>query len=47
MLDISTIIASHPNLDSNRIEFWVKQFADLLEMPEIWGDVERLLGVSQ
>ena len=43
MLDIASIIAVHPNLDSNRIALWVRQFADLLEMPELWDDVEILL----
>ncbi len=44
LLDIETIIAVQENLDPERIRFWVQQFADLLEMPEIWTDVERLLG---
>jgi hypothetical protein len=43
MLDITAVIATHPHLDSSRIAFWVQQFADLLEMPEIWHDVEELL----
>lgn len=28
---------------TERIAFWVKQFADVLEMPEVWTDVEDLL----
>ena len=43
MLDIAAIVAAHPNLDTSRIAFWVQQFADLLEMPELWGDVEKLI----
>jgi predicted nucleotidyltransferase len=43
LLDIETVIATRPQLDQDRIEFWVKQFAELLETPEIWTDVERLL----
>ena len=31
------------DLDKERIAFWVRQFAELLEMPELWTDVERLL----
>ena len=31
MVDIAAIVAAHPNLDANRIAFWVQQFADLLE----------------
>jgi hypothetical protein len=43
MLDIAAIVAAHPNVDANRVAFWVQQFADLLEMPELWGDVEKLI----
>jgi hypothetical protein len=43
MLDIAAVIAVHPHLDGNRIAFWVQQFAELLEMPELWQDVEKLL----
>lgn len=43
MLDIEAVLASQPNVDKERIAFWVQQFAELLEMPELWTDVERLL----
>lgn len=43
MLDIAAIIAAHPHIDGRRVAFWVQQFADLLEMPELWHDVEKLL----
>jgi len=43
MVDIASIIDIHPDLDSQRVAFWVQQFADLLEMPELWRDVEKLL----
>ena len=46
MLDIETVIAVQDNLDTTRIAFWVQQFADLSETPEIWTDVERLLGAA-
>lgn len=42
MLDIATIIDSHPKLDWQRIESWLQQFADLLEMPELWEDVAKM-----
>lgn len=32
-----------PGLDRARVERWVRQFADVLEMPELWEDVGRLL----
>ena len=43
MLDIKAVIAAQPHVDKERIAFWVRQFAELLEMPELWTDVERLL----
>lgn len=43
LLDIQTIIESHPDLDRRRIESWVRQFASALEMPELWTDIADLL----
>jgi len=43
LLDIEGIIQSHPDLDMDRIQDWVTQFADLLEMPELWEDIADLL----
>ncbi len=43
MTDIEAIIVSHPKLDQKRIKFWVEQFAEVLETPELWTDVARLL----
>ena len=43
MLDIESIIGAQPHLDQDRIAFWVRQFAELLETPELWTDVERIL----
>jgi predicted nucleotidyltransferase len=42
MVDIKTIIEHHSNLDWDRIQFWVEQFAEVLEMPELWQDVVNL-----
>lgn len=39
LLDIQGIIQSHPNLDKARIQGWVTQFAEFLEMPELWKDI--------
>lgn len=41
--DIRTIVDSNPDLDKKRIEKWVRAFADVLEMPEIWKDVKKIL----
>lgn len=43
ILDIQEIIKSHPKLDQERIEFWVKQFAEALESPDLWQDIKKLL----
>ena len=33
------IVAANTELDKARIEGWVRQFAEALEMPEIWDDI--------
>jgi len=43
MLDIVNLLEIYPTLDRTRIEDWVKQYAELLEMPELWNDVAKLL----
>ncbi len=43
LLDIQSLVDLHPDLDRTRIEQWVRQFADLLEMPELWTTVESIL----
>jgi hypothetical protein len=37
--DIRAVIANHPNLDRERVRHWVLEFAQTLEMPELWGDI--------
>jgi hypothetical protein len=41
--DIREVVANNPNLDHHRIERWVRDFADLLETPELWGQIEKIL----
>ncbi len=43
LLDIEAVIASQPDLDKERIRYWVMQFAEALEMPELWDDLEARL----
>lgn len=43
LLDIRAITESQPDLDTARIEYWVTQFAEALETPELWDDIVRLL----
>ena len=41
--DIRGIANNHPNLDRGRIQFWVKQFGEALEMLDLWQEIEKLL----
>jgi hypothetical protein len=43
LLDIQAVVARYPDLDRKRIQFWVQQFAEALEMPELWQGIEKLL----
>lgn len=43
LLDIQEVVTNNPNLDLSRIEYWVKSFAELLETPELWGQIEKIL----
>jgi len=39
LLDISAIISNHPDLDRERVKYWVQEFARVLETPELWDDI--------
>ena len=41
--DIQAISASHPDLDKERIRFWVEQFSEALDWPELWPEILKLL----
>jgi predicted nucleotidyltransferase len=41
--DIKTIVEKYPILDVERIKQWVIAFAEALEQPELWRQIERLL----
>ncbi len=41
--DIRAIALSHPDIDKERIRFWVEQFGDALNLPGLWADIEKLL----
>ncbi len=43
LADISGLLDAHPKLDWRRIRRWVGEFAEVLEMPEILTDLEKLL----
>jgi len=41
--DIRTLAVKYTNLDISRVERWVKDFAELLDAPELWEQVEKIL----
>ncbi len=41
--DIQIIVDKYPNLDNARVEKWVKDFAEVLEMPDLWKQIEEIL----
>lgn len=42
LIDIQTVIDAHPDLDVHRIKHWVTSFADVLETPSLWTDIEDM-----
>src|SRR5581483_8371549 len=43
LLDVRNLVALYSGLDFKRIENWVRQFADLMEGPELWNDIAPML----
>jgi hypothetical protein len=43
MADIESLLEAHPKMDLKRVRKWVKDFADVLESPDICSDLERLI----
>jgi predicted nucleotidyltransferase len=41
--DIRAIVASHPDLDKERIRLWVEKFGEALGMPGLWGEIQTFL----
>ena len=46
LADIESILSTNPKLDLARVRRWVKEFADVLEAPEIATNLERILKAS-
>ena len=44
--DIRNIAAVYPSMDLKRIKYWVSAYAELLETPELWSEIELLLKLS-
>lgn len=43
LLDIEGLLAAHSNLDLRRVRRWVRVFADALETPELYDDLQQRL----
>jgi hypothetical protein len=43
VMDVEGLLAAHPKLDVKRVRRWVRAFADTLELPEIYEDLQQRL----
>ena len=43
LVDIEAIASSYPELDKERIKYWVEQFGEALDFPELWIEIVKLL----
>jgi len=41
--DIRTLAAKYKELDFVRIKQWLQDFGEILQMPELWGEIEKFL----
>ncbi len=41
--DIRTLVDNYPALDRRRIEKWVKSFAEVLDIPNLWDEIKNIL----
>ncbi len=41
--DIQAIAANHHSLDKKRIQNWVEQFGEALDLPDLWNGIRKLL----
>ncbi|MHC1783263.1 MAG: nucleotidyl transferase AbiEii/AbiGii toxin family protein [Anaerolineaceae bacterium] len=46
LMDIQAIAGNHPNLDQKRIQDWVEQFGEALDLPDLWNEIHRLLKIN-
>lgn len=44
--DIRTIVESQARLDIARIKHWITEFARVLEMPDIYDDLKKIISKS-
>jgi len=43
LTDIQSIAVSHPDVNKERIRFWVEQFGEALDLPDLWKTISQLL----
>jgi hypothetical protein len=43
LLDVDALLAAHPKLDRERIRRWVRVFADALDSPELYEQLQQRL----
>jgi hypothetical protein len=43
LLDIEGLLSAHSDLDLRRVRRWVRVFADALETPELYDDLQQRL----
>jgi predicted nucleotidyltransferase len=41
--DIQAVAANYPGLDKERIRFWIEQFGEVLDQPNLWMDISKYL----
>lgn len=41
--DIQAIAAGHKDINRERIQYWLNQFDEALDMPGLWEEIEKLL----
>ena len=41
--DIRTLVMKYPDLDFERVRSWVRDFAETLETPQLWNEIEKIL----
>ena len=44
LLDIQAVLNNEPELDRERVRYWVCEFARALDMPELWTDIASWIG---
>lgn len=43
LTDIQAIAGSNPDLDKERIRYWVEQFGEALDLLDLWNEIDKLL----